>query len=216
MSSEISKDNFNKILADLGKEYRRRGGKSIKAEIVMTGGAAVIAKDGFRNKSHDVDAMNHTENDQPLINTKKVKNYWHSYTRNKVIAISKRINIMKNWREFNPLAVRSMKDDFNEYPSAFRKEILAYLNNGEVILASPSSAIDFFTGERINQTNCIMTDGEYSWSNSLAYYVEKYNLQIPKEFEDRIKEALTNTGAKHQEMNGSLSDGGASLCHSNI
>ncbi len=57
MSSEITKDNFNKILAELGKEYRRRSGKSIKAEVVITGGAAVIAKYGFRDKSYDIDAI---------------------------------------------------------------------------------------------------------------------------------------------------------------
>lgn len=95
-------------------------------------------------------------------------------------------NVMAVWKEFNPKAKKSMRDDFGTSPSPFCNEIILYLNNGELVLASPSSAVDVFSGERIGHTNCILTDGEYSWSNSLGYYIQKYNLQIPKEFEDKI------------------------------
>ncbi len=37
---------------------------------------------------------------------------------------------------------------------------------------------------------------------------------IVQHIEDKIKEALTNTGAVHPEMNGSLLDGGASFAAS--
>jgi hypothetical protein len=100
--------------------------------------------------------------------------------------MAKRLNVMARWKEFNPIAEKSMKDDFNSVPSPFVNKIIAYLNNGELVLASSASAIDIFSGERINQTNCILTDGEFSWSNSLGYYVKKYNLQIPKELENKI------------------------------
>lgn len=43
MSTKITKDNLSEILKDLGKEYRRRNGKTMRAEIVMVGGAAVLA-----------------------------------------------------------------------------------------------------------------------------------------------------------------------------
>jgi len=101
----------------------------------------------------------------------------------------KRINIMSTWKEFNPSARKSMKEDFDAYASPFSNKLLAYLDKGEVILSSPGSAIDVFSGERINQTNSILTDGEYSWSSSLGYYIRKYNLHIPKEFEDKILRA---------------------------
>ena len=100
--------------------------------------------------------------------------------------MTKRQNIMAQWKEFNPVANKSMKDDFEDSPSPFTEKIIAYLNKGELTLASPSSATDVFSGERINQTNCILTDGEYSWSNSLVYYIKKYNLRIPKKFEYKI------------------------------
>lgn len=57
MSTEITKDSLTDILKDLGKEYRKRGGKSMKAEIVMVGGAAILARYGFREMSYDVDAI---------------------------------------------------------------------------------------------------------------------------------------------------------------
>ena len=93
---------------------------------------------------------------------------------------------MAVWKEFNPMANRSMKDDFKNTPSPFCQKIIEYLNNGEVALVSPSCATDIFSGERICQTSCILTDGEFSWLNTLGYYVKKYNLQIPKELEDKI------------------------------
>lgn len=57
MSAKITKETLPEILKDLGKEYRRRNGRSMPVEIVMTGGAAILAKYGFRDSSYDVDAI---------------------------------------------------------------------------------------------------------------------------------------------------------------
>ena len=57
MSTEITKDNLTDILKDLGKEYRKLNGKTMPAEIVIVGGAAILAKYGFRDASYDVDAI---------------------------------------------------------------------------------------------------------------------------------------------------------------
>lgn len=103
-----------------------------------------------------------------------------------------RINIMANWKEFNPSAKRSMKDDFSSTPSPVKKQILAYVNSGTATLVSPSSSFDAFTGERISATSCILTDGEYSWHNTLGYYIQKYNLRIPKELEQKIANEIHN------------------------
>ncbi len=97
-----------------------------------------------------------------------------------------RINIMALWKEFNQDVEKSMKDDFQAAPSPFCKEIITYLENGKVTLVAPSCAIDVISGERIDRTNCIMTDGEYSWSNTLIYYIQKYNLELPGEFVNKI------------------------------
>lgn len=47
MSSEntnyFTKENLDDYLKELGKEYRRLNGKSMPAEIILIGGAAIIA-----------------------------------------------------------------------------------------------------------------------------------------------------------------------------
>lgn len=111
----------------------------------------------------------------------------------------KRINIMSEWSEFNPLSQKSIRDDFNPDPSPFQSRILSYLDGGELVLASPSVAVDVITGKRISQTNCILTDGEYSWSGSLGHYIRKYNLRLPEEFENKILKVIQSERGEYQK-----------------
>ena len=53
----ITLDNLNKYLKDLGKEFRRLNGTKTGGEIVLIGGAAILAKYGFRDSTYDVDAI---------------------------------------------------------------------------------------------------------------------------------------------------------------
>ena len=63
MSSENSnyftKENLNTYLKELGKEYKKLNGKSMPAEIILIGGAAILANYGFREMTTDVDAVIH-------------------------------------------------------------------------------------------------------------------------------------------------------------
>ncbi len=64
MSSEdtnyFTKANLDDYLRELGKEYRRLNGKKgMPAEIILIGGAAIIANYGFRDTTTDVDAVIH-------------------------------------------------------------------------------------------------------------------------------------------------------------
>ena len=60
MSSENSnyftKENLNTYLKELGKEYKKINEKSMPAEIILIGGAAILASYGFREMTTDVDA----------------------------------------------------------------------------------------------------------------------------------------------------------------
>ena len=98
----------------------------------------------------------------------------------------KRRNIMATWSEFNPGAIKSVLDDCTNAAYPDKAKILAYLDSGSVVLAAPEQAVDVFSGEQLHKSEGVLTDGEFSWSNSLSHYVQKYNLHVPKELEDKI------------------------------
>lgn len=59
MSSDkvFTKENLDVCLRQLAKEYRRMNGTSVTAELILIGGAAVLANYGFRDTTYDVDAL---------------------------------------------------------------------------------------------------------------------------------------------------------------
>lgn len=72
----------------------------------------------------------------------------------------------------------------SEYPQ--KKKIIQYLNSGKIDMVSAEIPKDVFTGQRIPGEKLGMNDGTFLWWNTLAYYVEKYNLRLPEEFENHI------------------------------
>jgi len=59
MSTEtaITKDKLDEYLKELAKEYRKLNAKNMHAEIILIGGAAVLANYGFRDMTYDIDAV---------------------------------------------------------------------------------------------------------------------------------------------------------------
>jgi len=57
INTPFTKDNLDNCLKELGKEFRKRNGTKTPAEIVLIGGAAVLANYGFRELTYDVDAI---------------------------------------------------------------------------------------------------------------------------------------------------------------
>ena len=53
----FTKENLDKCLSRLAKEYRRINGNKVSAEIILVGGAAVLANYGFRDATYDIDAI---------------------------------------------------------------------------------------------------------------------------------------------------------------
>lgn len=53
----FTKDNLDMYLKEVAKEFRRLNGKNMRAEIILVGGAAILANYGFRNMTTDIDAM---------------------------------------------------------------------------------------------------------------------------------------------------------------
>lgn len=53
----FNKHNLDKYLRELAKEYRKISGKNVPAEIILIGGASVLANYGFRDTTYDMDAI---------------------------------------------------------------------------------------------------------------------------------------------------------------
>ena len=54
---QFTKDNLDTYLKELAKEFRKLNGTSTPAEIILIGGAAILANYGFRNMTTDIDAL---------------------------------------------------------------------------------------------------------------------------------------------------------------
>ena len=55
--SPITRENLNEYLKALAKEFRRLNGTKMPAEIILIGGAAILANYGFREMTYDMDAI---------------------------------------------------------------------------------------------------------------------------------------------------------------
>jgi hypothetical protein len=94
---------------------------------------------------------------------------------------------LTKWREFGVPNAPSIKDSFEAEPYEGMERIANYLDNsGEVTICAASGSVDVLTQESISDKRQMLTDGEYAWNNTLSYYVRKYNLRLPKEFEDKV------------------------------
>ena len=54
---ELTKGDIDVYLLDVAKEYRRLGGRKMKAEIIIIGGASILINYGFRMMTNDIDAL---------------------------------------------------------------------------------------------------------------------------------------------------------------
>jgi len=57
IETAFTKENLNDCLSALAKEFRKLNGTKMPAEIILIGGASVLANYGFRNLTYDVDAV---------------------------------------------------------------------------------------------------------------------------------------------------------------
>jgi len=53
----FTKANLDTYLKELGKGFRKLNGTKVPAEIILTGGAAILANYGFREATYDIDAV---------------------------------------------------------------------------------------------------------------------------------------------------------------
>lgn len=65
-------------------------------------------------------------------------------------------------------------------------EVVAYLRGGKLLVMSPGTVRDVFDQGTIAGTRSLRTDGDFTWPDSLAYYVERYAVELPPIFEARM------------------------------
>ncbi len=56
-SCAFSKESLDMYLKQLAKEFRKLNGKAMPAEIILIGGASILANYGFRDMTYDIDAL---------------------------------------------------------------------------------------------------------------------------------------------------------------
>lgn len=82
-----------------------------------------------------------------------------------------------------PLMSDNIQPD--RYPG--QEKIASFLRSGgKELFSKLSHDKDVFTGKRLRQDTRILESGEYTRPSTLAYYVEEYNLRLPKDFEEYI------------------------------
>lgn len=95
--------------------------------------------------------------------------------------------IIGKYNELAPnMGFPSIKDHLQKEPYKSKDAILKHLRNGHVHMVTASRIVDVISGKTTNIELVFMDDGKYSWSSSIPYYVEQYNLRLPEEFEKHI------------------------------
>lgn len=79
-----------------------------------------------------------------------------------------------------------MKDSLENKAYPQKVDIIRFLQSGHIEFAQLSRSKDVFSGEIIPFEVLVMSDGNYYWSNELVWYVDKYNLRLPEDFEQHI------------------------------
>ena len=79
-----------------------------------------------------------------------------------------------------------MSDHLEPQPYLGKDKIVNFLTKGEQLFAKLGHDVDVFSGETIPISPVVLQAGGFEWPAILAYYVDKYNLRLPKDFEDYI------------------------------
>lgn len=123
MSSDcFTKENLDSCLKALAKEFRKLNGKSMSAEIILVGGAAILANYGFRNMTMDIDAVIHAA----------------SSMKDAIRAVGDKFNLPGGWlnEDFMRTGSYSKKlDEFSVYYKSFYGVLSVRTISAEYLIA---------------------------------------------------------------------------------
>ena len=98
------------------------------------------------------------------------------------------LTMVGNFREMGYVRdAPSLVDARGKRSAAHRAEVVAYLRGGTSYTVSPGPVRDLFDPTRFAGTAGIRTDGVFAWPDFLAYYVERYDVELPAAFEAHMR-----------------------------
>ena len=117
--THFTRDNLDKFLNELAKQFKKINGKNASAELILIGGAAVLVNYNFRNMTTDVDAIvNTTASLKEAINIVGDKyslpNFWlnSEFTHTRSYS-PKLIEVSKYYKTFsNVISVRTVAGEY--------------------------------------------------------------------------------------------------------
>lgn len=93
----------------------------------------------------------------------------------------KRIGFFRELRHGMPEA-QQINSLVSEKPQENEELIINYLKEGVLFIATTGFVEDVLKPGQLICCPHILTDGVWAWPADLAYYVEKYHVQLPNEF----------------------------------
>lgn len=101
---QFTKENLDTYLKELAKEYRKLSGKAMPAEIVLVGGAAVLAGYGFRDMTTDIDAVIHAS----------------SYMKDAINHVGDKFDLPNGWLNTDFIRTASYSSKLSQFSSYYR------------------------------------------------------------------------------------------------
>ena len=118
----FTKENLDKYLGELAKEFKKKNRKDMPAEIVLIGGASVIVNYGFREMTYDMDAL--------IIASSAMKDA--------IQAVGYKYDLPRGWLNDDFVRTKSFTDKIIQY-SKFYRSFYGVLNvrtvTGEYLVA---------------------------------------------------------------------------------
>ncbi|MCD8026986.1 MAG: hypothetical protein LUF33_08740 [Clostridiales bacterium] len=72
-----------------------------------------------------------------------------------------------------------------------KKSVVDYLSDPKKRIAGcPKPSIDCITGKKLAESFFAYSDGEYCWGDFLPYHIQNYNIDLPKEFLNKVAHSV--------------------------
>ena len=97
---------------------------------------------------------------------------------------------MKYFGFFKGMNYGKCNDDFDSYKKIKnelkKSDVLVYMKRLPISAVAPMTTKDIFNGKPLEQAG-IVKDGDFTFPIDFIHYYEKYNIGIPKHYENYIK-----------------------------